>query len=123
MPVRTKSIYDPPARTDGRRVLVTRYWPRGVSRDRVDEYVSTPAPSRDLLRAYKDGQIQWRELASEYRRQMRGEEQRAEIARLAETGAERTITLMCTCRDDAQCHRRILRALVEAKLKRPAKAR
>ena len=121
MSLRTKGIYDPPARSDGRRILVTRYWPRGVSRHEVDEYVSALAPSRELLRAIKDGAITWRQFAPQYRREMRADVPRGEIGRLAATAASRTVTLMCTCREDARCHRSLLRKLVEAKIRRPEK--
>ncbi len=45
MSVEQRSVYE---RTDssGYRVLATRYWPRGVRRDAVDEYVPAPAPSK-----------------------------------------------------------------------------
>jgi uncharacterized protein YeaO (DUF488 family) len=55
--VRTKSVYDPADPSDGRRVLVTRYWPRGIPRAAVDEYVRKLGPSRELLHAFKRGVI------------------------------------------------------------------
>ena len=113
MGVRAKSIYDEAARTDGYRVLATRYWPRGVSRDRVDAYTSVLAPSRDLLRAFKDGRVAWSEFRMRYMREMKDDRSRAEIARLAELAAARLVTVMCTCRDDAMCHRRLLKGLIE----------
>ena len=32
MPVSVKRIYEKPARVDGKRVLVDRLWPRGISK-------------------------------------------------------------------------------------------
>jgi len=116
VPVQTKSIYDPPMRKDGLRVLVTRYWPRGVSRDAVSSYVSALAPSRDLLRTFKDHSIGWREFATGYRHEMQGDEPRREIEHLAHTAASRKVTLLCTCREDVQCHRSLLRDIVEAQM-------
>ena len=113
MPVRTKRIYDPAEPDDGVRVLTTNYWPRGISRERAGTYVRALAPTRDLLRAFKDGAIAWPEYEVRYLNEMRGDKQRDEIARLAETARAATITLMCACREDAQCHRRLLRRLIE----------
>jgi len=31
----TRCLYDPPEQSDGDHILVTRYWPRGISRDRL----------------------------------------------------------------------------------------
>ena len=118
MAVRTKSIYEPGAKDDGMRVLVTNYWPRGISRERAGTYIRKLAPSRDLMRAFKDGSIEWRKFQPRYLKEMRGEEQRAEIERLAQVASTENETLMCACRDDAHCHRRLLQRLIETRMNR-----
>ena len=44
--VKTKRAYDPVDALDGDRTLVTRYWPRGVSRERlsITEWLRNLAP-------------------------------------------------------------------------------
>ena len=34
--IRTKSIYDPKEENDGIRILITRYWPRGIKKEYFD---------------------------------------------------------------------------------------
>lgn len=48
--IRIKRIYDPPARSDGYRVLVDRLWPRGVSKNgaALNEWLREIAPSNEL---------------------------------------------------------------------------
>lgn len=116
MPVRTKSIYHPASNHDGKRILVTRYWPRGVARDRVDEYAPAVAPSRDLLRAFRSGEVGWPEYRLRYRSQIKGEAPDQQIDRLAAEARRGTITLMCVCRDDQRCHRTLLRRLIERRM-------
>jgi uncharacterized protein YeaO (DUF488 family) len=118
MPVRTKSIYDPPARDDGLRVLATQYWPRGVSRDRVGAYKRLLGPSRELLRDFRDGRIAWTEFGRRYRAEMKADEHRREIDALAAVAANKNVTIMCVCRSDEHCHRRLLKALVEQRMRR-----
>jgi uncharacterized protein YeaO (DUF488 family) len=113
MPVRGKSIYEDAAPDDGVRVLTTNYWPRGVSRERAGTYMRVLSPSRELLRAYKDGVIGWPEYEPRYLEEMAGEAPRTAIRELAARAASETVTVMCTCKDDAQCHRRLLRELIE----------
>jgi uncharacterized protein YeaO (DUF488 family) len=50
--VRVKRAYDEPDPTDGRRVLVDRLWPRGLTKQAaaVDEWIRDIAPSSDLRR-------------------------------------------------------------------------
>jgi len=107
-----KSVYEPAESADGRRVLVTRYWPRGVAKAAVDEYVSALAPSRELLHTFKDGAMDWDAFRERYMVEMSAPASRAEIARLAALATNRTLTLLCVCREDARCHRSLLRELV-----------
>lgn len=53
MSIKTKSIYAPAETSDGRRILVTRYHPRGVKRTRYDEWDRSLAPSARLLKKYR----------------------------------------------------------------------
>ena len=36
--IRTKSIYDPKEESDGIRILITRYWPRGIKKEHFDKW-------------------------------------------------------------------------------------
>jgi uncharacterized protein YeaO (DUF488 family) len=116
MPVRAKSIYEPASPDDGVRVLTTNYWPRGISRERAGVYKRVLGPSRELLRAFKDAAIGWDEYEVRYFDEMKGEEQRDEIATMAKIARTETVTVMCVCKDDAQCHRRLLRGLIEREM-------
>ena len=116
MPIRSKDVYELPSQDDGRRVLTTNYWPRGISKERAGSYVRALGPSRGLLRVFKDGEITWEQYAVQYLDEMRAEKPQAEIARLAELSRSETVTVMCMCKDEAQCHRRLLRELIEAQI-------
>jgi hypothetical protein len=39
--------------SDGRRILVTRFWPRRMARDRIDAWYKDLGPSIDLFRRFK----------------------------------------------------------------------
>lgn len=112
--VQAKRVYEPASPDDGRRVLVTRYWPRGVSKESVDEYVSTLAPSRELLQSYRLGETPWEAFRERYLEEMRGEDQLAEVDRLAKHARSERITLLCVCDEPERCHRWLLRELVLA---------
>jgi uncharacterized protein YeaO (DUF488 family) len=110
--IRTKSIYETPTPSDGYRVLATRYWPRGISKDSIDAYIAGLAPSRELLHQYRQGQLDWRVYRNQYLAEMRGETARREIHRLARLAREQTVTVMCVCKDADRCHRSLLRDLI-----------
>jgi uncharacterized protein YeaO (DUF488 family) len=111
--IRTKRIYDTPSPRDGERLLVMRYWPRGVRRGAVDAWEKELAPSVALIRAYRDGAIGWGEFARRYRSEMRRQTER--IADLRTRSRRRTVTLLCSCEEESRCHRGLLKRLVEAR--------
>lgn len=71
--IRLKRAYEPAARTDGRRVLVERLWPRGVSkaRLRLDEWLKDVAPSAELRRWYGHVPERWPEFRRRYYAELR----------------------------------------------------
>ena len=68
MEIRTKRIYDEPAPSDGRRVLIDRLWPRGISKKaaHIDIWAKSVAPSNELRRWYRHDQAKWAEFRDRY---------------------------------------------------------
>ena len=119
--IKTKSVYhDPIEPEDGFRLLVMRYWPRGVSKTRVDRWLPDLAPSASLLAAFRQDRIDWRAFACRYRAQVLGPgeglELLAEVERLEE--AHGTVTILChedLSRPNTHCHRQILKELLDSR--------
>jgi uncharacterized protein YeaO (DUF488 family) len=85
----------------------------------VDEYVRKLGPSRELLHAFKRGETDWPTYESGYLEEMRAEAPKQEIQRLAGIALNRQITILCVCKDEAFCHRRLLRDLIEKEAREP----
>ena len=68
MRIQTKRIYDSPARSDGRRILIDRLWPRGLSKAaaRIDFWAKSVAPSTKLRRWYGHEAGKWQEFRRRY---------------------------------------------------------
>ena len=66
--IRAKRIYTAPARSDGRRILIDRLWPRGLSKAaaRVDFWAKSVAPSTALRRWYGHEPAKWHEFRKRY---------------------------------------------------------
>jgi uncharacterized protein YeaO (DUF488 family) len=66
--IRTKRIYDEPASSDGRRILIDRLWPRGVSKEaaQIDYWAKAVAPSNELRRWYRHDPEKWAEFRDRY---------------------------------------------------------
>ena len=112
--VNTKCLYDPPEQSGGDRILVTRYWPRGISRNHlaITDWMQNLAPSKELLQDWKKQRITWQEYTLRYHEEMRDHE--TAIKELADRAKRGTITLLCFEReDDPCCHRHLLKELIE----------
>lgn len=122
--LRTKRWDEPVDSTDGTRLLITRYRPRGVLKadETWAEWLPDLGPSVELhAAAYGKGRepIAWATYRSTYLREMRS--QSPAIAALAGrvlTGE--SITLLCSaqCIRESRCHRSILKELVDAEVAR-----
>jgi uncharacterized protein YeaO (DUF488 family) len=71
--VRVRRIYDPVTADDGRRVLVDRLWPRGVSKAdaHLDEWCKEVAPSDDLRKWYGHDPGRFEEFRTRYLAELR----------------------------------------------------
>ena len=49
-----KRVYDPPAASDGMRILVDRLWPRGLTKEKskVDLWLKDISPSNELRKKF-----------------------------------------------------------------------
>jgi uncharacterized protein YeaO (DUF488 family) len=109
-----KTVYDAPEKSDGKRILVMKIWPRGISKDKVDVWVKDVGTDRDLIKKWKSGKVGWEEFTKEYKRSLKGKENLLrEIAEKAEKG---TITLLCSCTDEKHCHRYLLKKAIEKEI-------
>ncbi len=102
-----KSVYDTPEASDGKRVLVMRTWPRGISKDKVDLWLKDLGTEKELIRRWKSGKVSWNEFSKEYKASLKGKEPL--LRELAAESKRGTATLLCGCRDEAHCHRRLLK--------------
>lgn len=110
--LKTKSVYEAASKDDGARILVTRYWPRGVKKDRQDLWLRGLGPEPGLIKLWKAGKLSFAEFKRRYLAEFGGEEKRRLLEDLKRTIKDKDATLLCTCKDEALCHRAILRGLL-----------
>lgn len=120
--IQTKRWDDPREPHDGRRILVCRYRPRGLSKadETWDEWIADLGPSKALhAAAYGKGRdaLPWPQYRAAYLKEMLMQKEliRA-LADRVRTGE--TITLLCSssCTRESRCHRSLLKTLIEAQL-------
>jgi uncharacterized protein YeaO (DUF488 family) len=116
MSITLKRAYDPPATSDGLRVLVERLWPRGVSKDaaRIDLWVKALAPSTELRRWYGHDPNRWPEFRSRYLAEL--ETQPEAVQTLAQQIARGPVTFVYASRETHRNSATVLKAYLEGRL-------
>jgi uncharacterized protein YeaO (DUF488 family) len=106
-----KTVYDKPEESDGKRVLVMRTWPRGVSKDKVDVWMKDLGTEKELIKKWKSGKVTWAEFARAYNASLKGKEDA--LKGLAAESRTQTITLLCSCKEETRCHRHLLKEAIQ----------
>jgi uncharacterized protein YeaO (DUF488 family) len=97
--IRIKRTYDPPARGDGRRILVERLWPRGMKKETVaaDAWMKEVAPSTELRKWFDHRVERWDEFRRRYRRELAANP--SAWASILDASGRSTVTLLYSAHD------------------------
>ena len=63
MELRIKRVYEQPAKGDGKRILVDRLWPRGLTKEKasIDLWLKDIAPTTELRKWFGHDPGKWKE--------------------------------------------------------------
>jgi uncharacterized protein YeaO (DUF488 family) len=126
--LKTKSVHSPIARTDGLRILATRFRGRGLPAARYDVWMASLGPSEKLLATGRVGEaITWAEFTRLYReeigasvdidasnRSIKNYGQKWTLRLIKELARRGNVTIMCHCdEDETRCHRHLLKKMIE----------
>lgn len=72
--IRLKWVYEPASPQDGKRILVDRLWPRGMTKERLDivYWAKSVSPSNDLRKWYGHDPSRWDEFRDRYFAELAG---------------------------------------------------
>ncbi len=101
MNLKLKRAYEPAEATDGKRILVDRLWPRGISKQKakIDLWLKDIAPSTDLRKWFAHDPAKWAEFQKRYRGELKKNPQALEDFKAASKGAK-TVTLVYGAKDE-----------------------
>ncbi|TGM97207.1 DUF488 domain-containing protein [Leptospira dzoumogneensis] len=68
MQIKIKRVYESPSKEDGKRILVDRLWPRGISKEfgKIDLWLKEISPSNELRKWYGHDPEHWAEFKKRY---------------------------------------------------------
>lgn len=112
--VRVRRIYDDPETSDGKRVLVDRLWPRGISKERADlfEWCKDVAPTPQLRRWYGHDPTKFDEFTRRYHAELTDPAHADALAHLRDLANEGTLTLLTASKRDDISEATVLQQLL-----------
>lgn len=115
MEIRTKRIYEPPSRSDGRRILIDRLWPRGISKEKaaLHYWAKAAAPSAELRRWYGHDPKRWSAFRQRYFDELDANPEAVAELREQLRGA-RVATIVFSSREEALNNATALKEYLEA---------
>ena len=108
-----KRVYEAPSPEDGKRILVERLWPRGLTKEaaKIDLWLKEIAPSPELRRWFAHDWAKWQEFQDRYRAEL--EENGEEAAKLRNMIEAGVVTFVFAARDVEKNSAVVLRSYLE----------
>ena len=113
MKIKIKRVYDEAKKGDGKRILVDRLWPRGLSKAdaKVDLWLKEIAPSTALRRWFGHEPNKWAEFKRRYSAEL--ERNRDQLSFLERVASEGKVTLVYGAKDQEHNGAVVLKEFLE----------
>lgn len=100
MNMHIKRVYEKPGKEDGKRILVDRLWPRGLTKERasIDLWLKEIAPSTELRKWFGHDPEKWKEFQKRYHLELKNNE--SQVSLLREQLKKGTVTLVYGAKDE-----------------------
>jgi uncharacterized protein YeaO (DUF488 family) len=100
MKIRIKRVYEQPDEHDGRRILVDRLWPRGLTKEKasIDLWLKDIAPGTELRKWFAHDTGRWEEFKERYLAELK--ENSEQIRTLKQELDKGVVTLVYGAKDE-----------------------
>jgi uncharacterized protein YeaO (DUF488 family) len=121
--IRIKRAYEPSSRSDGRRLLVERLWPRGIKKAdlALDGWLKDVAPSTELRQWFGHDVDRWKEFQRKYLAELRAN--RAAWQPILDAAEQGSVTLIYSAHDPEHNGALVLRDYLNRRAAKRTKAR
>ncbi len=112
MKIKIKRVYDKPAKEDGKRILVDRLWPRGLTKEKakVDVWLKEIAPTTELRKWFNHDPEKWNEFIKKYKQEPH--EDNKQVVILKEYMKQGVVTLIYGAKDEVHNEALVIKELL-----------
>lgn len=112
--IKTKSIYNPREEQDGLRILITRFYPRGIKKTHFDIWMKELAPSKNLLNEFKTNKKTWNQFITSFKSELEVNKDTLQMIKdLKVKTKSQNVTLLCFEKEGTPCHRHLLKKIIQ----------
>jgi uncharacterized protein YeaO (DUF488 family) len=121
--LKIKRAYERKETDDGKRILIDRLWPRGVSKEEagLDAWQKELAPSTTLRQWFGHDPKKWEEFKKRYHKELTAPESKRLLEEIARTAERHNVTLIYSAKDTEHSDVLVLKELI-AELMPPVRA-
>ena len=115
MKVDIKRAYLPAEKSDGKRILIDRLWPRGLSKEKakIDLWLKEIAPSTELRKWFGHDPEKWTEFRKRYKAELK--KNKEVVGELKSALKDGPATLIYSAHDEEHNDAVVLREFLKAK--------
>lgn len=110
-----KHVYEAASEQDGKRILIDRLWPRGLSKEKaqIDEWMKEVAPSHELRKWFHQHRSKYLDFKEMYVKELQREDRQSSILKLVKMGENQTVTLLYGAKEPVRNHAVVLKEFLE----------
>ena len=115
--MKIKRIYDKPEIEDGKRILVDRLWPRGLTKEKaaVDLWLKDIAPSTALRKWFNHDPVKWPEFILRYKDELKNNSEPLSILKTELDKKDQEVTLLYASKDKQHNEALVLQEIFKTK--------
>jgi uncharacterized protein YeaO (DUF488 family) len=112
--LKIKRAYDKKVTGDGKRILIDRLWPRGLSKAEanIEEWVKELAPSTELRKWFGHDPARWIEFRKRYIKELSEPDKKALLENISQTALRHNVTLIYSAKDTEHSDVKVLEEII-----------
>ena len=112
--LKIKRAYDKQEAGDGKRILIDRLWPRGVTKAEsgIDEWLKDLGPTTELRKWFGHDPEKWEEFRKKYIKELSAPDKEALLGKIAQSASRSNVTLIYSSKDTEHSDVKVLQELI-----------